>query len=267
VPTKSESTTPSAGSVLTELEDSVLVVTINRPEAMNAIDSGVSAGIGEALERAEADPGIRAVVLTGAGDRAFCAGADLKAVARGEDLSAPGHRDWGFAGWVRHQISKPTIAAINGFALGGGTEIALASDLAVALDRAQLGLPEVKRGIYAGAGGVIRLPRQLPRKIAFELIMTGDMLSAPEALRFGLLNRVVQEDVLGAALDLARKVAVNAPLAVQACKRIALHALDESEDNAWEFSLREGAALMKSQDAREGLLAFAEKREPIWTGT
>jgi crotonobetainyl-CoA hydratase len=261
-----EPTAPTAPAVLTEREGSVLVVTINRPEAMNAINAAVSLGVGEALEEAEHDRDVRAVVLTGAGDRAFCAGADLKAASRGETLHAPGHEEWGFAGYTRHPISKPTIAAVNGFALGGGTEISLASDLVVALSSAQFGLPEVKRGIFAGAGGVIRLPRQIPRKVAMEMILTGDPLTADDAHRWGLVNSVVETDVVGAALALAQRIAENAPLSVQASKRIALHALDGDEDGAWERNRAEGQRLMQSDDAKEGPRAFAEKRVPVWTG-
>src|SRR5262249_47582231 len=150
--------------VLTRQEGRVLVVTLNRPRVRNAVNLAVSLALGDALERAEADRDIWAVVVTGAGDKAFCAGADLKAVARGETImpADPRRAAWGFAGYVSHHISKPTIAAVNGFALGGGTEICLASDLVVAARTASFGLPEVRRGLYAGAGGVFRLPAQIP---------------------------------------------------------------------------------------------------------
>jgi len=161
-------------------------------------------------------------VITGAGEKSFCAGADLKAISRRENLYHPEHGEWGFAGYVHHFIDKPTIAAVNGTAFGGGTELALASDLVVADERAMFGLPEVKRGLIAAAGGVFRIADQLPRKVAMELLMTGDPLTAQDALQWGLINQVVAAGtVLDAALALAARVTVNAPLSVQASKRIA----------------------------------------------
>ena len=156
------------------------VITLNRPAARNAVNLAVALGVGDVLEQAEHDRDIWAVVLTGAGNQAFCAGADLKSVARGESLSPadPVRAAWGFAGYVSHHVSKPTIAAVNGFALGGGTELALASDLVVAAESASFGLPEVKRGILAGAGGVFRLPAQIPKKVAMEMILTGEPIGA-----------------------------------------------------------------------------------------
>jgi crotonobetainyl-CoA hydratase len=210
------------------------------------------------------------VVLTGAGDRAFSAGADLKAVARGEPLTEPGQERWGFAGYVRHPISKPTIAAVNGLALGGGAEIVLASDLVIAAERARFGLPEVTRGLVAAAGGVIRLPAQLPRKIAMHMILTGEPISAQTAARWGLANTVVPDDaVLGAALDLAARISQNAPLAVQASKRIAAGICGGTmpgEEEQWQLSMTEVEAVKRSADAREGPRAFAEKRAPRWQG-
>src|SRR5690242_11621417 len=192
-------------AVLVERRGRVLLATINRPDARNAVNRTVWEGLGQALEQADSDREIWAFVLTGAGDKAFCAGADLKAVSRGESIQPddPVAASWGFAGYVRHHISKPTIAAVNGFALGGGTEISLASDLVVAADTATFGLPEVKRGIYAGAGGVFRLPAQIPRKIAMEMILTGEPISAHRAQELGLVNRVVpQGQVVEAAIGL-----------------------------------------------------------------
>ena len=257
-------------AVLTERRGHVLLVTLNRPEARNAINLAVTIGLGDALEAADQDRDIWAFVLTGAGGKAFCAGADLKAVARGENLTPadPGRQSWGFAGYVSHHISKPTIAAVNGFALGGGTEISLASDLVVAAETASFGLPEVKRGIYAGAGGVFRLPAQIPRKVAMEMILTGQPISAHQALQLGLVNRVVPQDqVVGAALELATKITANAPLAVQASKRVANGIEDgqvPAETARWELSHREGQALMQTADAAEGPRAFAQKRTPNW---
>ncbi|MGW3872275.1 crotonase/enoyl-CoA hydratase family protein [Streptomyces sp. NPDC005055] len=246
----------------------VLVITLNRPGAMNAVNAEVSTIVGEALVRAEEDRDVRAVVLTGAGTRAFSAGADLKAVSRGESLTAPGHDDWGFAGFVRHPISKPTIAAVNGYALAGGMELVLASDLAVAGESATFGLPEVARGLFAAAGGVFRLPQQIPSKFAVEMIYTGESIDARRALSLGLVNRVVPDStVLDAALALANKIADNAPLAVQASKRLAMGLTDgvvPSESGAWLHSAQEIALIKTSQDFKEGTTAFVEKRSPVW---
>lgn len=255
-------------AALTERRGNVLVITINRPEARNAVNGAVSTAVGDALEQAQNDPEVRAVVITGAGDKSFCAGADLKAISRRENLYHPDHGEWGFAGYVRHFIDKPTIAAVNGTALGGGTELALASDLVVAEERAMFGLPEVKRGLIAGAGGVFRIVAQLPRKVALEMLFTGDPISAAEAAKWGLINQVVPDDtVVEAALTLAERVTVNAPLSVQASKRIA-YGVDEGvitdEQPGWRRTEREFGTLLKSEDAREGPLAFAEKRQPVW---
>jgi crotonobetainyl-CoA hydratase len=260
----------SEESVLVEQRGQVMIAAINRPQAMNAINAEVSGLLGAALERAEHDSDVRCFILTGTG-RSFCAGADLKAVGRSESIGAAGHDDWGFAGYVNHLISKPTIAAVNGFALGGGTELTLASDLAVATRSAVFGLPEVSRGVLAAAGGLIRLPRQVPRKLAMEMILTGDPITAEEALRRGLVNTVVDDEaVLDAAIDLAERICRNAPLSVQASKRIALGISDGrivEEDAQWRLSETEVAKLMTSNDIREGMRAFAEKRAPNWTGS
>ena len=255
-------------AVLTELRGHVLVVTLNRPEARNAVNAELSQGLGDALERADTDPDIRAVVLTGAGDKTFCAGADLKAISRGEALNPPGTEQWGFAGFVNHPISTPVIAAVNATSLGGGTELVLACDLVVAAESAKFGLPEVRRGLMAAAGGLIRLPEQLPRKVAMHLILTGEPIDAQTALRWGLVNEVVPDDrVLAVAIELAETIASNAPLAVQASKRIALGVLDGElphERAAWRANNDEMIALMSSEDAMEGPMAFAEKRTPVW---
>jgi crotonobetainyl-CoA hydratase len=259
-----------AGSVAVERRGHVMVVTIDRPEAGNAVDLGVSTAIGAALEEADADPAVRAVVLTGRGDRFFCAGADLKALGRGEAIAPADERRaaWGFGGYVRHRISKPTVAAVNGMALGGGAELVLASDLAVASQTAVLGLPEVRRGLFAGGGGAFRLGRQIPPKIALELLLTGDVLSAARAGELGLVNRVVpQAAVLTEALELAGRIAANAPLAVQATKRLALgiEAGDAPGEAAhWARSDAETAAIFGTADLREGLRAFTERRAPDW---
>jgi crotonobetainyl-CoA hydratase len=263
--TEADGTQPA---VLVEHRGNVLVITINRPEARNAINAAVSIGVGDALEEAQHDPDVRAVVITGAGDKSFCAGADLKAIARRENLYHPDHAEWGFAGYVHHFIDKPTIAAVNGTALGGGTELALASDLVVADELAQFGLPEVKRGLIAAAGGVFRIVDQLPRKVAMELLLTGEPMTASDAWEWGLVNQVVKEgSVLDAALAMAARVTVNAPLSVQASKRIA-YGVDDGvitdDEVGWERTVAEMRTLIRSEDATEGPLAFAEKREPVW---
>ncbi|MFY2860197.1 enoyl-CoA hydratase-related protein, partial [Mycobacterium sp. THU-M104] len=249
----------SRPAVLVERRGNVAVITINRPEARNAINGAVSVGVGDALEEAGRDPEVWAVVVTGAGEKSFCAGADLKAIARRENLYHPEHGEWGFAGYVHHFIDKPTIAAVNGTALGGGTEIAMASDLVVAAEGATFGLPEVKRGLIAAAGGVFRIMNHLPRKVAVELLMTGEPITATDACRWGLINQVVAESpekgsVLDAALALAARITVNAPLSVQASKRIA-YGVDDGviadEEPGWQRTVREMRTVLKSEDARE----------------
>ncbi len=260
--------------VLTERHGPALVMTINRPDVLNVIDTDTATALGEALESAT-DPGVRAVILTGAGDRAFCAGADLNALARGELLrsTAPGGHEWGFAGIVRHEVSVPVIAAVNGLCLGGGLEILLASDLAVAAPHARFALPEGKIGVYPGGGGAFRLPAQIPPKVAMEILLTGRMLDADEAARWGLVNAVA-EDPLGAALDLAERVANCAPLSIAATKRIA-RGLDIRADGAmgrpgeeadWGRTLAEGPGVLGSADCAEGVAAFKDRRLPSWTG-
>lgn len=259
-----DATTPAA---LTERRGNVLIITINRPEARNAVNSAVSTAVGDALQMAQDDPEVRAVVLTGAGE-SFCAGADLKAIARRENLFHPEHQEWGFAGYVHHYIDKPTIAAVNGTALGGGTELALASDLVVAEERAKFGLPEVKRGLIAAAGGVFRIVDHLPRKIAMELLFTGDPISSADACKWGLINQVVPDGTaVEAAVALAERITCNAPLAVWASKRVAMgvdNGVIVGDEPGWARTLREIIPVMRSEDAKEGPLAFAEKRQPVW---
>lgn len=262
---------PSA--VLIEINGHTMIVTINRPHVRNAINRAVTLGIGEALDRAERDDSVRAVVITGSGDKAFSAGADLNEADAGGSLAAgadPRQIAWGFAGFVRHWIGKPTIAAVNGVALGGGTEIMLACDLAIAAASAKFGLPEVKRGLLAGGGGAFRLPAQIPRKRAMEIILTGEPIGAAEAFALGLVNRVVPAtDVLGEALRIADTIAKNAPLAVRASKRLATGGPNGSartEEQLWDLAERELTALRESEDAHEGAAAFLAKRTPTWLG-
>ena len=254
--------------------DGVAVITLNRPQALNAVNADLSTAVGEGLEAAAADPDVRVVVVTGAG-RAFCAGADLKEIAQQRPIHARGHPEWGFAGFIRHWIDKPIIAAVNGSALGGGTEIVLASDLVVASETAMFGLPEVKRGLLAAAGGVVRLQRQLPLKRALELVLTGDAIHAATAEQWGLVNRVVPADqVLGAALGLATRIAANAPLSLQHSKRMLYRTVNGASDwnaewvseDPWAVNEEAVQTVFSSGDALEGPRAFAEKRQPKWEG-
>jgi enoyl-CoA hydratase/carnithine racemase len=258
----------SDGVALWEQRGHTGIITLNRPKAMNAINSELSTAVGGLLAAADENPQIRVVVVTGAG-RAFCAGADLKALATGRGVAAEEHPEWGFGGYVRHWISKPTVAAVNGFALGGGTELVLASDLAVLDESATLGLPEVKRGLFASAGGVIRLAQQIPKKRALELALTGDSLSAADAWALGLVNRVAPAGTaLAVALNIAETIAANAPVAVRETKSM-IHrsvALPDWDDAAWEANSRAKELVLTSADAKEGPRAFAEKRLPQWLG-
>lgn len=261
---------PGEPVVLVTKADGVAILTLNRPGSRNAVNAALASELGEALEELDADPEIRVGVITGAGS-AFCAGADLKALGAGEAISAPGHAEWGFAGLVQHEISKPLIAAVNGFALGGGTEILLACDLAVLSEDASLGFPEVSRGLFAAAGGLIRMPRQVPPKVVMELALTGRAMAAQDALRWGLVNRVVpRERVLSDALELAQSIAANAPLAVRASKLV-LHRATATgadwDDRVWDLQAVELARILASDDAQEGTSAFAEKRLPRWSGS
>ena len=254
-------------AALTERRGNVLIITLNRPEARNAVNAAVSTAVGDALQQAQEDPEVRAVVITGAGET-FCAGADLKAISRRESIFHPDRGDWGFAGYVQHYIDKPTIAAVNGTALGGGTELALASDLVVAEESSSFGLPEVKRGLIAAAGGVFRIVEQLPRKVAMRLLFTGEPITAAEALNWGLINEVVPDGTaVDAALALAERITGNAPLAVWASKRVA-YGVDDGvivgDQAGWSRTMREIGAVLKSEDAKEGPRAFAEKRPPVW---
>ena len=255
-------------AALVERDGPVCIVTLNRPAALNAVDDAVASAVGEALEAAAADPDVRAVVLTGSG-RAFCAGADLKAVAAGRGAGL--HPEWGFAGVVRHWVPIPLIAAVNGPALGGGMEIVLACDLAVADPRATFALPEVTRGLAAAGGGVLRLHHQVPLKIALEVVLTGETISAQSALRWGLVNRLSEPgSVVQAAVELAHRVAGNAPLAVQASKRLVhrAQAHDDAWDPAyWRSCAEEGTRLSATADAREGARAFVEGRPPRWSAS
>ncbi|HKP42707.1 crotonase/enoyl-CoA hydratase family protein [Mycobacterium sp.] len=259
----------SEGLALLRREGAVGVITINRAAALNAVNAAVSTAVGDAVHELACDPDLRVGVIIGAG-RAFCAGADLKALAAGESFVSPEHPEWGFAGVVQHYIDKPMIAAVNGFALGGGTEIVLACDLAVLSSQASLGLPEVTRGLIAGAGGLLRLPDQLPPKLAAAAVLTGEPITPETALRWGLVNAVVEPDqVLTEALRIARAITENAPLAVAMSKRVMSHRRNFGSDWShpmWTMNTKALEFIMASDDAREGTSAFAQKRPPVWTG-
>jgi len=255
-----------AQELLRERRGHVEILTINRPEARNAINGAVSQGLGHALDELAEDDGAWVVVLTGAGDKAFSAGMDLKAFAAGEGgavESAPG----GFGGIVRRRFPKPLIAAVNGFALAGGMEIVLACDLVVAAEHAQFGIPEAKRGLIAAAGGLIRLPHRVPLAVAMELALTGDPIDARRAYALGLVNAVVPADrLMEEALALAERIARNAPLSVRESKAVILQAAQVGEEEGWRLSDAARQVVFVSEDAMEGPVAFAEKREPNWKG-
>ncbi len=249
--------------VLVTRDGAVLIVTINRPAMRNALDRAASEAIARAMDELDADPTLTLGILTGAGGH-FCAGMDLKAFLRGERVELPGR---GLAGICETPPRKPLIAAVEGYALAGGCEIALACDLIVAADNAQFGIPEVKRGLIAGSGGLIRLPQRIPRQIALEYALTGALMSAAEARQWGLVNRLTTPGgALDGALALARTIAANGPMAVQMTKRVMAEAPTWPAAEIWPHQRELLEQIIDSSDAREGALAFAEKRAPRWTG-
>jgi enoyl-CoA hydratase len=244
----------------------VEILAIARPEARNAISGEVATAIEAALDDLEADDEVWAVVVTGRGPT-FSAGADLKAIAAGRGIDLMTKRG-GFGGITQREFPKPLIAAVNGAALAGGFEIVLSCDLVVAADDAVFGLPEVTRGLFAAAGGLLRLPKRVPLALATELAITGDTIDAHRAHALGLVNRVVpREQVLDEALALAGRIAENAPIAVRNSLRMVREAGDLSEQDAWSRSRGLAGEVASTKDAIEGATAFAEKRKPNWTGT
>ncbi len=244
----------------------VAVVTLNRPEVRNAINGRVAITLARFVAELDEDPSIRCIILTGAGNQAFSAGADLKEVAAGQ-LETLSTTENGFAGFVTAKRSKPWIAAVNGFALAGGFEIALACDMIVAADDAVFGLPEVTRGLVAAAGGVYRLARRLPQALAFELTATGSRSDAHRAAALGLVNFVVPKtDMRSAAMGLAMTIASNAPLAVRESLTIARRAYDFDDAVLYRLSVEAQARLMRTEDFKEGPRAFIEKRPASWLG-
>ena len=249
--------------VLTEFADGVAVFTLNRPEAKNAVNLEVSEALAAAIDEFEARPDLTIGILTGAGGT-FCAGMDLKAFARGEKPSIPGR---GFGGITEAPPSKPLIAAVEGWALAGGCELALSADLIVASRDAKFGIPEVKRGLAAAAGGLLRLPKILPYPLAMELAITGDPLTAEVAHHHGLVNRVTEPgEALTVAKELAARVAANGPLAVKATKQVVAMAAGYTDPDAFVTQRTFIDPVFASADAKEGARAFAEKRAPVWKG-
>ena len=246
-----------------ERHDAVLVIAINRPDRRNAVTAAVSVAIADALDRLDSDAGLSVGILTGRGGT-FCAGMDLKAFLAGERPELEGR---GFGGLTESPPQKPLIAAVEGFALAGGCELALACDLIVAADDANFGLPEVTRGLVAGSGGLVRLPQRIPRAIALEFALTGDRLDAKTAFDRGLVNRLTPPGgALDGALALAARIVRNGPLAVRMTKRIVNESAAWPQQEIWERQRPLVESVLESEDAREGAAAFTEKREPVWSG-
>lgn len=257
------STITEEAPVLTERREGVLLITLNRPEMRNAVNLPLAEGIAAALDELDGDSSLSVGVLTGAG-KGFCAGMDLKAFVTGE---RPWVGDRGFAGIVRRASVKPLIAAIEGFAVAGGLEVALACDLIVAARGAKLGIPEVKRSLVAAGGALLRLPRSLPYNVAMELALTGDPILAERAADLGLVNRLAEPGgAVEVALGLAAEISANAPLALVASKRILQEQGNWSATEMWEAQGAISEPVFTSEDAREGATAFAEKRPPLWQG-
>ena len=255
-----------ADEVLRERRGNVEILTINRPEARNAINGAVSKAMSSIMDELANDTDCWVVVVTGSGDKAFSAGMDLKAFSSGEGGDIIG-ASGGFAGLTQRDFHKPIIAAVNGSCLAGGFEIMLSCDLVVAADHATFGIPEAKRGLVAGAGGLIRMPKRLPMAIALEMAMTGDPIDAERAYALGLVNKVVPPaQLLDEAIALAERIAANAPLAVRYSKDVMKRAADVPEAEGWKLNAEAVGRVFSSADAMEGPIAFAEKRPPKWQG-
>ena len=247
-------------AVLTERRGRVMVITLNRPEAMNAINGALSEGLRSAVEALDSDSGLTAGVVTGAG-KGFCSGMDLKAFSRGEDIGP-------MLEFVQNGATKPLVGAIEGFALAGGLELALSCDLLVAARGAKLGIPEVGVGLFAAGAGLFRLPGRVGYGTAMEMAITGDPITAEEAADHGLVSRLTEPGgALGEALALAERIARNAPLAVAASKQLIRATQGATEEELWKMQRPHMATVWKSDDAKEGPRAFAEKRPPEWIGT
>jgi enoyl-CoA hydratase len=250
--------------VLTERREGVLVITMNRPDARNAVNGALAQGVSDALDDLDGSDDVAVGVLTGAG-KGFSAGMDLKAFVAGESVRIG---DRGFAGIVRRPPRKPIVAAIEGFAMAGGLEIALACDLIVAGRGARLGLPEVRRSLVAAGGALFRLPQRVGHGVAMELLLTGEPVDAERAKEIGLVDRLAETgQALEDATELARQIARNGPLALVATKQVLQQQRDWSQDEFWDRQYAITGPVFASNDAREGAKAFAEKRDPAWTGT
>ena len=249
--------------VLTSYTDGIAVITINRPEARNAVNRAVADEVARAVDELDSREDLVVGVITGAGGT-FCAGADLKALAAGERSGIPGR---GFCGVTETPPAKPLIAAVEGYALGGGTELALACDMIVASRDALFGLPETKRGLVAAGGGLVRLPKRIPYAVAMQYALTGEFLPAQRAHELGMVNELAEKGgALDGALALARVISANGPLAVRVSKQILAQSADWPADEVWERNRAHCGTVFASADAREGATAFAEKRTPRWTG-
>ena len=251
-------------AVLTERRGRTLLITLNRPDARNAVNAALAQGVAAALDELDADDELSVGVLTGAG-KGFSAGMDLKAFVAGESAWVEGR---GFAGIVQGPPRKPLIAAIEGFAVAGGLEVALSCDLIVAASGAKLGIPEVKRSLVAAGGALLRLPRRIPYHVAMELALTGDPITAERGYELGLVNRVAEAGgTVDVALELAGAIEANAPLALMASKQILIESPDWTLDEEFDRQAAIAGPVFTSDDAREGATAFAEKRDPVWKGS
>lgn len=249
--------------VLTERHGRTLVITINRPEARNAFNLAVAQGLADAMDDLDASQDLSVAIVTGAGGN-FCAGMDLKAFMAGEVPSLPGRG----IGFTQRPPRKPVVAAVEGYALAGGTEIVLATDLVVASKAAKFGIPEVKRGLVAAGGGLLRLPHRIPYQKAMELALTGDTFTAEEAAGWGFVNIVTEPgEALAGALALAQRITANGPLAVAVTKEVITKSAGWSDDERWQRQQELIGPVFSSNDAMEGATAFAEKRAPNWTGS
>ena len=249
--------------VLTERHDGVLTITINRPAQKNAINREVAVQLASVLDQLDSDPSLSVGVLTGAGGT-FSAGMDLKAFANGQTPILPGR---GFGGLTQAVVRKPLIAAVEGWALGGGFEMVLACDLIVAADDAKFGLPEVKRGLIAGEGGVIRLPRRIPYHVALKVLLTGEPISAVDAKAYGLVSELTASGAaLTGAQEVAARIAGNAPLALAKVKQVLRETQGLNDAEAFTRQAEDASSLLNTEDAHEGAVAFAEKRAPVWRG-
>jgi enoyl-CoA hydratase len=249
--------------VLVDVTDGIMTITLNRPEAKNAANRALAEGVAAAIDELDSNNDIRVAILTGAGGT-FCSGMDLKAFVSGETPAIEGR---GFGGLTEAPPAKPLIAAVEGYALAGGLELMISCDLVVAAEDAKFGIPEVKRGLAAAAGGLVRLPRQIPQRLAMELALTGDFIDSGRAAEMGLINRVVPSGTaLDGAKELAATICANGPLAVKVSKQVVVESAEWSSEEMWDKQTEIVMPIFTSKDAIEGSVAFAEKRAPNWTG-